>query len=88
MLKFNNFFKNFKFLINPLTFEEGFLLLILFWPNRFFLHLYTLKKLILLLSEIFSFLGPIAGRYYRFKNSDGDPISGGLKQKKDPKRDL
>jgi len=47
-----------------------------------------LKKLILLLSEIFSFLGPIAGRYYRFKNSDGDPISGGLKQKKDPKRDL
>ena len=48
-----------------------------------------MKKLILILSEIFSFFGPIAGRYYRFKNSDGDPISGGLKtEKKDPERDL
>ena len=41
-----------------------------------------MKKLILILSEIFSFFGPIAGRYYRFKNSDGDPISGGLKTEK------
>tara|TARA_B100001250_G_scaffold400186_1_gene410445 strand:- start:926 stop:1099 length:174 start_codon:yes stop_codon:yes gene_type:complete len=41
-----------------------------------------MKKLILILSEIFSFFGPIAGRYYRFKNSDGDPISGGLKNRK------